>query len=72
MPRNAILDDLHAVRRQLMAQYQGDAGAYLRDAQKRLEASGRPIDLRKQRIIRGPEAGKQEVGASGKKASPAG
>jgi hypothetical protein len=55
-----------------MAKYQGDAGAYLREAQQRLEASGRPIDLRKQRIIRGPEVGRHEAAVSGKKASPAG
>jgi hypothetical protein len=52
MARNAILDELHAARRKLLADYNGDTAAYLRDAQQRLEASGRPIAQRKQRTIR--------------------
>jgi hypothetical protein len=52
MTRNAILDELHAVRRKILADYNGDIAAYLRDAQARLEASGRPIDQRKQRTLR--------------------
>ncbi|REJ90119.1 MAG: hypothetical protein DWQ34_18220 [Planctomycetota bacterium] len=51
MTRNAILDELHAARRKLLADYGGDTVAYLRDAQVRLEASGRPIAHRKQRTI---------------------
>ena len=49
MTRNAILDELHAARRKLLADYNGDTAAYLRDAQARLEASGRTIAHRKQR-----------------------
>jgi len=56
MSRNAILDELHAARRQLLADYKGDTAAYLRDAQARLEASGRPIASRRQRTIRSTEA----------------
>ena len=52
MTRNPILDELHAVRRQILADYHGNTAAYLRDAQKRLEASGRPIAHRQQRTIR--------------------
>ena len=52
MTRNAILDELHAARRQILADYNGDTTAYLRDAQARLEASGRPIAHRQQRTIR--------------------
>ena len=52
MTRNAILDELHAARRQILADYNGDTAAYLRDAQKRLEASGRPVAHCKQRTIR--------------------
>jgi hypothetical protein len=52
MTRNAILDELHAARRRILAEYQGDTAAYLRDAQARLESSGRPIARRKQRAIR--------------------
>ena len=51
MTRNAILDELHAARRQILAEYAGDTAAYLRDAQNRLEASGRPIAQRQQRTI---------------------
>ncbi len=52
MTRNAILEELHAARRQLLAKYAGDTAAYLRDAQARLKASGRPIAHRKQRTLR--------------------
>jgi hypothetical protein len=52
MTRNPILDELHAARRTILAQYNGDTAAYLRDAQARLEASGRKIAQRKQRTIR--------------------
>lgn len=63
MTRNAILDELHAIRRQLLAKYNGDTSAYLRDAQSRLEASGRPIAQCKQRAIR-----RTGTGSSGTKA----
>ena len=52
MTHNAILDELHAARRKILADCNGDTAAYLRDAQARLEASGRPISQRKQRTIR--------------------
>ncbi len=58
MTRNAILDELHAARRQILADYNGDMAAYLRDAQARLEASGRPIAHRKQKTIRCAKAAK--------------
>jgi len=64
MTRNAILDDLHAIRRKLLADYSGDIAAYLRDAQTRLEVSGRPIAYRKQRTIRSTgvaKSGESEV-----------
>ena len=51
MAQNAILDELHAARRKILAEYDGDTTAYLRDAQLRLEASGRPIWQGKQRSI---------------------
>jgi len=51
MTQNAILDELHAARRKILADYDGDTTAYLRDAQVRLEASGRPIWQGKQRTI---------------------
>ena len=49
MTTNAILDELHAVRRKILADYDGDTAAYLRDAKARLEASGRPLANVKQR-----------------------
>ncbi len=52
MSHNSILDELHAARRKLLDDYNGDTAAYLRDAQARLEASGRPIAQRAQRTIR--------------------
>jgi len=52
MTRNPILDELHAARRQILADWDGDTAAYLRDAQARLEASGRLISQRQQRTIR--------------------
>jgi hypothetical protein len=52
MARNEILDELHAARRKILEDYNGDTAAYLRDAQARLKASGRPIWQGKQRTIR--------------------
>lgn len=52
MTHNIILEELHAARRKILADFNGDTAAYLRDAQARLEASGRPIWQGKQRTIR--------------------
>ena len=60
MIRNTILDELHAARRQILANCNGDTAAYLRDAQARLEASGRPIAHRKQRTLRCSGAAKSD------------
>ncbi len=49
MTSNKILEELHAARRKILTDCNGDTAAYLRDAQKRLEASGRPIWQGKQR-----------------------
>jgi hypothetical protein len=70
MTRNAILDELHAARRKILAQYNGDTAAYLRDAQARLEASGRPIARRKQRTIRCTGAAKSAESAVENHSSP--
>ena len=72
MTRNPILDELHAARRQILAEYNGDTAAYLRDAQARLEASGRPIAHRKQRTIRCTGAAKPSgVGMDNQSSPPA-
>jgi hypothetical protein len=52
MTRNHILDEIHEARRKILAECKGDLAAYLRDAQTRLEASGRPIAQIKQKRIR--------------------
>lgn len=72
MTRNAILDELHAVRRKILADYEGDTAAYLRDAQTRLEASGRPIAHRQQRTIRCTGAAKSGELAMANQPSPPG
>jgi hypothetical protein len=72
MTRNAILEELHAARRQLLADYNGDTAAYLRDAQARLEASGRPIAHRKQRAIRRASGAKPAGLALQDQSSPTG
>jgi len=56
MAPNGILDELHAARRQILADYDGDTAAYLRDAETRLKASARSIAQREQRAIRCAEA----------------
>ena len=70
MMPNAILDELHAARRQLLEKYQGDTAAYLRDAQARLAASGRPIARCKQRTIRRTGAAKAGKSPMGSQSSP--
>ena len=72
MTRNPILDELHAARRKILADYNGDTAAYLRDAQARLEASGRLIANRKQRTIRCTEAAKSRDLAMANQSSPPG
>jgi hypothetical protein len=72
MTHNAILDELHAARRKILADYDGDTAAYLRDAQARLEASGRPTAERKQRTIRRTEAAKSGEVAIANQSSPRG
>jgi hypothetical protein len=70
MTHNAILDELHAARRKLLEDYDGNTAAYLRDAQARLEASGRPIAHRKQRTIRCTGAAKSSELAVENQSSP--
>ncbi|MBC8356350.1 MAG: hypothetical protein H8E66_30600 [Planctomycetes bacterium] len=72
MTRNLILDELHEIRRQILAECDGDLSVYLRDAQARLEASGRPIWQGKQRTIRCTEAAKQRKLAMENLSSPPG
>ena len=43
MARNEILDELHATRAKLLEDAGGDLKRYIREADERLKASGRPI-----------------------------
>ena len=72
MTRNQILDELHATRRKILAEYNGDTAAYLRDAQQRLDASGRSIWQGEQRTIRCTEAAKSGDSAVEDPTSPLG
>jgi len=72
MAGNAILDELHAARRKILADWNGDTAAYLRDAKARLEASGRTIARRKQRTIRCTGAAKPADLAVENQSSPPG
>lgn len=67
MARNPILEEIYKVREQILAEYHGDTSAYLRDAQGRLIASGRPIAKIKQRTIRCTGAAKLNGSASAEK-----
>lgn len=55
MSENTILNELHEARRKILTDWNGDTAAYLNDAQKRLEESGRPIWQGKQRALLKPE-----------------
>jgi len=72
MTYNTILEELHATRRKILADYHGDTAAYLRDAQARLEASGRPIWPGKQRALRCTGAAKSGGLAEDNQTSPPG
>jgi hypothetical protein len=49
MTTNPVLDELHEARRKILADWNGNTGAYLKDAQIRLEQSGRTVWRGKQR-----------------------
>lgn len=70
MPRNPILEDLYAVRRQIMAEHGDDLGAYLHAQFERLKASGHPIANIKQRSIRCTGAAKSGEMAVANHSSP--
>ena len=58
MTTNPILEELYAVRTEIMAEYGNDLGAYLRDAAQRNRASGHPVAKIKQRTMRCTQAAK--------------
>ena len=49
MNRDPILDELYAIREEILAEYDGDVHAYVQDARERALKSGRPIALPKDR-----------------------
>ncbi len=59
--QNPILEELHEARRKILSNWNGDTEAYLRDAQARLEKSGRPIWQGKQRTKHCIEVADQPV-----------
>lgn len=52
MPNNQILEELYAVRRQIMNEHGDDLAGYLHSEFERLKASGHPVANIKQRTIR--------------------
>ena len=63
--QNPVLEELRAARRKLLADWNGDTEAYLRDAQARFEKSGRPIWQGKQRTKHCTEVAEQPLPNSG-------
>ena len=49
--QNPELEELHEARRKILADWNGDTEAYLKDAQTRLEQSQRPVWQGKQRTM---------------------
>lgn len=49
--RNPVLEELHAARHKILADWNTAKDAYLRDAQKRLKQSSRPIWQGEQRTM---------------------
>jgi hypothetical protein len=60
MARNQILQELYETRDEILAEHGGDVDSYLRDAQRRLVESGRPIAKVRQRRI-SPKANSSSV-----------
>jgi len=52
MPRNPILDEVHAAREALLAEHQHDLKKYLADAARRARESGRPVAKVSKRQLR--------------------
>lgn len=69
---NPILKELHAIRKQILAEHGNDLGAYLRSEFERTKASGHPIAKIKQRTIRCTEAAKSSDTEVENQSSPLG
>lgn len=70
MLANPILEELYAVRRQIMKEHGDDLTAYLHAEFERLKASGHPIANIKQRTIRCTSAAKSAELTFGSQVSP--
>ena len=70
MTTNPILEELYAVRAEIMAEYGNDLGAYLRDAAERNRAASHPVAKIKQRTIRCTGAAKSAELPVGHLSSP--
>ena len=69
MTTNPILDEIHAIREKLLADYKGDVHAYVEAARKRALESGRRIVQPKQRTKHCIEVADQSLADGG--SSPA-
>ncbi len=58
MARNEILDELHATRAKLLEDAGGDLKRYIREADERLKASGRPTA----KLARKPKQRRRKTG----------
>jgi len=72
MTRNPILEEIDQAREELLAEHDGDLGAYIRSANERALASGHPIATLKQRTIRRTGAPKSGIAAVDRQSSPPG
>ena len=69
---NPILDELHDIRAQILAEHGDDLGAYLHSELEKAKASGHPMAKIKQRTIRCTEAAKASGSAVEDQSSPPG
>jgi len=72
MPANPILEELYAVRRNIMVEHGDDLSAYLHAEFERLKAAGHPIADMKQRSLRCTKAARPVEVARDNQASPHG
>ncbi len=72
MTRNPILEEIYKARDEILAEHDGDLGAYIRSANERALASGHPIATLEQRTIRCTGAAKSGVAAVENQSSPPG
>ncbi len=70
MPSNRILEELYAVRRQIMNEHGDDLTTYLHSEFERLKASGHPVANITQRTIRSSGATKPAISAIERQSSP--